>query len=56
MEVKYSIKLNNTKLPILPNNNVATLTVEAGHEIQTVPLQNVQQVKPPSFLWKLTRF
>jgi len=55
MEVKYSVKLTNTKLPMVPNTNVANLTIQAGEEIQTVPLQNVQQIKPPSLLWKLFR-
>lgn len=56
MEVSFSIKLNNSQLPILPNKNVATLTIQSGQEIQTVPLQNTQQIKPPGLLWRLFRF
>jgi len=56
MEVSYSIKLNKSQLPILPNTNVATLTVKSGQEIQTVPLQNTQEIKPPGLLWKLFRY
>ena len=56
MEVSFSMKLNNTQLPIVPNKNLATLTVKAGQEIQTVPLQTTQEIKPPSLLWKLLRF
>ncbi|HZK53461.1 MAG TPA: D-alanyl-D-alanine carboxypeptidase [Desulfosporosinus sp.] len=55
MEVKYSIKLIKTELPISPNTKVATLTIQAGQETQTIPLQNVQPIKPPSLLWKLLR-
>lgn len=55
MEVSYSVKLNHTKLPISPNTNVATLTIQSGEEIQTVPLQNTEQIKPPELLWKLFR-
>lgn len=55
MKVSYSIKLNNSQLPILPTN-VATLTIQAGQEIQTVPLQATQEIKPPKLLWKLLRF
>jgi len=56
MEIAYSIKLNNPKLPILPVKNVATLTLQAGQEIQTVPLQNTQQINPPGLLWRLLRY
>ena len=56
MEVSFSIKLNNSQLPILPNKNVATLTIQSGQEIQTVPLQNTQQIKPPGLLWRLFRY
>ena len=57
MEVSYSIKLDNSQLPILPNKkDMATLTVQAGQEIQTVPLQATQEIKTPGLLWKLLRF
>ena len=56
MEVSISIKLNNSQLPILPNKNVAALTIQSGQEIQTVPLQNTQQIKPPGLLWRLIRY
>lgn len=56
MEVAYSIELKNSQLPILPNTNVATLTIKSGQEIQTVPLQNTQQIKPPGLLWRFIRY
>ena len=56
MEVSFSIKLNNSQLPISPNKDVATLTIQSGQEIQTVPLQNTQQIKPPGLLWRLLRY
>jgi len=56
MKVSYSIKLNNSQLPILPNKNVATLTIQSGQEIQTVGLQNTQQINPPGLLWRLFRY
>ena len=56
MKVSYSITLNNSQLPILPNKNIATLTIQAGQDIQTVPLQNTQQIKPPGILWRIIRF
>ncbi len=56
MEVSYSIKLNNSQLPISPNSDVATLTVKSGQETQTVPLQNTQEIKKPGLLWKFLRF
>ena len=55
LEVSFAIKLNNSKLPILPIANVATLTVKSGQDIQTVPLKNTKQIKPPSLLWRLLR-
>ena len=56
MRVSYSIKLNNSQLPISPNKTNATLTVKSGQETQTVPLQATQEIKPPSLLWKLIRY
>jgi len=56
MKVLFSIKLNNSQLPIVPNKDIATLTIQSGQEIQTVPLQATQQIKPPSLLWKLIRY
>ncbi|HZK86279.1 MAG TPA: D-alanyl-D-alanine carboxypeptidase [Desulfosporosinus sp.] len=56
MKVSYSIKLNNTKLPILSNKDVATLTIQAGDEKRTVPLKTSQEIKAPKLLWKLLRF
>jgi len=56
MKVSYSIKLDNSQLPILPSTNVATLIIQSGQETQTVPLQAIQEIKPPGLLWKLLRF
>ena len=56
MEVLYSIKLDHSELPIPPNTKVATLTIKSGEEIQTVPLQTTEEIKPPELLWKLFRF
>lgn len=56
MKVSFSIKLSNPQLPISPNKDVATMTVQAGQEIQTVPLQSTQQIKPPGLLWRLFRY
>jgi len=56
MEVSLSIKLNNSQLPTSSNKNVATLTIQSGKEIQSVPLQNTQPIKPPGLLWRLFRY
>ncbi|MDR3601578.1 MAG: D-alanyl-D-alanine carboxypeptidase [Desulfosporosinus sp.] len=56
MKVAFSIKLNNLQLPILANKNIATLTIQAGQEIQTVPLQNTHPIKSPGILWRLFRY
>jgi D-alanyl-D-alanine carboxypeptidase (penicillin-binding protein 5/6) len=56
MEVSLSIKLNNSQLPTSSNKNVATLTIQSGKEIQSVPLQNTQSIKPPGLLWRLFRY
>ena len=56
MEVAYSIKLNNLQPPISANKNIATLTIQSGQEIQTVPLQNTQPINSPGLLWRLFRY
>jgi len=56
MKVSYSIKLNNSQLPILANKDIAVLTVHSGQETQTVPLQATQQINSPGLLWKLIRY
>ncbi|SPF53469.1 Peptidase S11 [Candidatus Desulfosporosinus infrequens] len=56
MEIAYSIKIDNQQLPISPNKNVATLTIQSGQEIQTTPLQNTQPINSPGFLWRLFRY
>lgn len=56
MKVLYSIKLDNSQLPISPNTKVATLTIQSDEGTQTIPLQNTQQIEPPDLLWKLLRF
>ena len=56
MKVSYSITLANAQLPILPGSNSAALKIQAGQDIQSVPLQNTQKVNAPGFLWRLIRF
>ncbi|MDR3583886.1 MAG: D-alanyl-D-alanine carboxypeptidase [Desulfosporosinus sp.] len=56
MKVAYSIKLNNPQLPISANKNIATLSIQSGQEIQTVPLQNTQPINSPGLLWRLFRY
>ena len=57
MEVSYSIQLNDLQqLPIPPNTNVGTLTIQSGQELQTIPLQNTQQIDKPGILWRLIRY
>lgn len=55
MKVSCSISLQNSKLPIPANSNSATLNIKAGDDVQKVPLQNVQTINSPGFIWKLIR-
>lgn len=56
MKVEYAVKLLHTQLPLMTGNNAATLEVQAGQEIQTIPLHTIQEVKTPGLLWRLFRF
>lgn len=56
MKVSYSISLQNTKLPMTPASNNATLKIQSGKDVKDVPLQSSQTIYPAGFLWKLFRF
>lgn len=56
MKVSLSVKPQNIQMPIMPGTNVAALTIQADQQVQTVPLQNVQPIQPPSLQWRLFRF
>lgn len=56
MKVTFSIELLNTQLPVLSGANAATLSLHSGQGVKTVPLQSVQQIEPPSLLWRLLRY
>ncbi|KLU67676.1 D-alanyl-D-alanine carboxypeptidase DacF precursor [Desulfosporosinus acididurans] len=56
MKVNYSIDPQTTKLPMPANSNRATLKIKSGEEVQSIPLQNLQPINPPGFLWRLIRF
>lgn len=56
MKVSFSIDLLKTELPISAGENVATLKIHSGQNVQNVPLQNTQPIASPGFLWRLVRF
>lgn len=56
MKVTYSINLQDTTLPMAANSNSATLKLQSGQDVQNIPLQNSQAIKPAGFFWRLVRF
>ncbi|MDP4127696.1 MAG: D-alanyl-D-alanine carboxypeptidase [Bacillota bacterium] len=56
MKVSYSIDLQNSNLPIKANSNNATLKIQSGVGVQTIPLQNSETINKPGFFWKLIRY
>lgn len=55
MTASLSIELLETKLPIPSGENMATLRIQAGQSVQEFPLQNTEQINPPSILWRFFR-
>jgi len=55
MTVNLFIKLTDRQVPISPDTDIATLKVESGGIVESVPLRNSQQVDPPGFFWRLFR-
>jgi len=55
MAASFSVDVADTPLPIPSGSNIATLKVQSGQSIQQIPLQNAEQINPPSFLWRLFR-
>lgn len=55
MTASLSIKLLETKLPIPSGENMASLRIQAGQSVQEFPLQNSEQINPPSILWRFFR-
>lgn len=56
MKVALSITNVKNQLPIVANDNVATLNIKTGSQTQKIPLQSVQPIEPPSILWRLIRY
>ncbi len=56
MKVSYSIKTLPLKLPTTPGTNVSTLMLQTGKTTQTVFMQNVSQIEPPGWLWRVIRY
>lgn len=55
LKVQYSVQLLHTQLPLAIGDKAAALKIQAGQEVQTIPLRTVQEIKPPGFLWRLFR-
>lgn len=56
LKVSLSVKDLQATLPLSSGIKAATLKVQAGQEIQNVPLQSDQEIKAPGLLWRLFRF
>jgi D-alanyl-D-alanine carboxypeptidase (penicillin-binding protein 5/6) len=55
MTASLSVDVQDTQLPIPSGSNIATLNVMSGQSVQQIPLQNSEQINPPSFFWRLFR-
>ncbi|CAA7603001.1 serine-type D-Ala-D-Ala carboxypeptidase [Acididesulfobacillus acetoxydans] len=55
LKVQYSTQLLHSQLPLAVGDQAANLKVQAGSQVQTIPLRTVQKVTPPGLLWKLFR-
>lgn len=55
MTATLSVDVQQTQLPIPRGENMATLNIQAGQSVQKFPLQNADQINPPSILWRLFR-
>ncbi|MBU2702870.1 D-alanyl-D-alanine carboxypeptidase (penicillin-binding protein 5/6) [Sporomusaceae bacterium BoRhaA] len=55
MTASLSVDVQDTQLPIPSGSNIATLKVQSSQSVQQIPLQNSEQINPPSFFWRLFR-